>query len=64
MNKNKYVLSIDNGLTIVKTALVDLGGKILNVRCFKNGVMNNGCYSEVDMDLLYKNTLVTIKEII
>ncbi len=64
MEKNKYTLCIDNGLSIVKTALIDLTGKIFGIESFKNEVINDGCYSEVDMNLLSKKTLAAIKKVI
>ena len=64
MGKNKYVLCIDNGLSVGKAALIDLTGKILDVGSFKTEVINDGGYSEVDMNLLAKKTLAAIKEVI
>jgi len=64
MNKNKYFLSVDNGLTMIKAALLDLNGEILCTCSDKNEVINNESYSEVDMDLLAKKTFMVIKEVI
>lgn len=64
MKKNRYFLSVDNGLTMIKAALLDLNGKILGVISHKNEVINSGCHSEVDMDLLAKKTFSAVKQVI
>jgi L-xylulokinase len=64
MNKNKCFLSIDNGLTMIKAAILDLNGAILGTCSDKNEVINNDSHSEVDMGLLAKKTFAIIKEVI
>jgi L-xylulokinase len=63
-NKCKYFLSIDNGLSVGKIALVDLDGNIIGISSFKNELINDGCFSELDMELLYNKTANVIKELI
>jgi L-xylulokinase len=64
MGKNKYILSIDNGLSIGKAALVDLEGNIVDVLSFKNQTINDGRLSEIDMELFYKKTAGTVRDLI
>jgi len=64
MGKNKYILSIDNGLSIGKAALVDLEGNIVDVSSFKNQTINDGRLSEIDMELFYKKTAGTVRDLI
>jgi len=62
--KNNYMLCIDNGLSVGKAALIDASGNIAGVSAFKNKIINDGCFSEVDMELLYKKTTQVIKDVI
>jgi L-xylulokinase len=62
--KNKYMLCIDNGLSVGKAALIDETGNIAGISSFKNEVLNDGCFSEIDMELFYKKTANTVKELI
>lgn len=62
--KNKYMLCIDNGLSVGKAALIDAAGNIAGVSSFKNGIINDGCFSEIDMELFYKKTANAIKDLI
>ncbi len=64
MGKNKYILSVDNGLSIGKAALVDLEGNIVDVSSFKNQTINDGRLSEIDMELFYKKTAGTVRDLI
>jgi len=63
-DKNIYMLSIDNGLSVGKAALIDASGNIAGVSSFKNEIINDGCFSEVDMELFYKKTADAIKDVI
>jgi L-xylulokinase len=62
--KNKYMLCIDNGLSVGKAALIDASGSIAGVSSFKNEILNDGCHSEIDMELFYKKTANAIKDLI
>ena len=62
--KNNYMLCIDNGLSVGKAALIDASGNIAGVSSFKNEIINDGCFSEVDMELFYKKTADAIKDVI
>ncbi len=53
-NKNKYMLCVDNGLSVGKAALIDTSGNIAGVSSFKNEIINDGCFSEIDMELFYQ----------
>lgn len=64
MEKNKYMLCIDNGLSVGKAALVDSVGNIASVSSFKNEIINETCFSEVDMELFYKKTTDAVKNLI
>ena len=64
MGKNKYILSIDNGLSIGKAALVTPEGNIAGISSFKNETINDGSFSEIDMDLFYKKTADTVRNLI
>ncbi|MBN1299385.1 MAG: carbohydrate kinase [Actinobacteria bacterium] len=64
MLKNKYMLCIDNGLSVGKVALIDAAGSIAGIKSFKNQIADDGCFSEIDMEQFYKNTAITIKELI
>ena len=64
MSENKFFLCIDNGLSIGKTALVDLYGNVNCVVSFKNKVVNKDNYSEVDMNYLFDQTADAIQELI
>jgi L-ribulose-5-phosphate 3-epimerase len=50
--KNIYMLSIDNGLSVGKATLIDVYGNIAGVSSFKNEVINNGYASEVDIRIV------------
>lgn len=60
----KYMLCIDNGLSVGKAALVDYKGSIAGISSFKNELINDGCFSEIDMNSLYKKTAGVIKDLI
>jgi len=62
--KSKYMLSVDNGLSVGKAALIDTSGKIAGVSSFKNETIDDGCFSEIDMELFYKKTANAIKDVI
>jgi len=62
--KNDYMLCIDNGLSVGKAALIDASGNITGISSFKNEIINDGCFSEIDMELFYKKTANAIKEVI
>ncbi len=64
MEKNKYVLCIDNGLSVGKVALVDPEGNIAGVSSFKNEIINDGRFSEVDMESFYNKTADAVKSLI
>jgi L-xylulokinase len=64
MEKNKYMLCIDNGLSVGKAALVDPVGNIASVSSFKNEIINEACFSEIDMELFYKKTTDAVKNLI
>jgi len=60
----KYLLCIDNGLSVGKAALVDTSGIIAGISSFKNEIINDGCHSEIDMKLFYQKTADAIKDLI
>ncbi len=62
--KNKYMLCVDNGLSVGKAALIDTSGNIAGVSSFKNEIINDGCFSEIDMELFFEKTAKAIKEVI
>jgi L-xylulokinase len=64
MGKNKYMLCIDNGLSAGKVALVDPEGNIAGVSSFRNEILNDGRFSEVDMELFYNKTADTVRNLI
>jgi len=64
MEKNKYILCIDNGLSIGKAALVDIEGNIAGISSFKNKILNDGSFSELDMELFYNKTADTVRNLI
>jgi len=64
MGKNKYMLCIDNGLSAGKVALVDPEGNIAGLSSFKNEILNDGRFSEVDMELFYNKTADTVRNLI
>ncbi|MES0341296.1 MAG: FGGY-family carbohydrate kinase [Candidatus Humimicrobiaceae bacterium] len=64
MGKNKYILCIDNGLSVGKAALVDLEGNITEISSFKNETINDGRLSEIDMESFYNKTADVIKGLI
>lgn len=64
MGKNKYMLCIDNGLSVGKAALVDPKGNIAGVSSFKNELINDGRFSEVDMESFYNKTADTVRNLI
>jgi L-xylulokinase len=64
MEKKKYMLCIDNGLSFGKAALVDYKGNITGIVSFKTEIINDNDYSEIDMDLLYRKTSKAIQEVI
>jgi len=64
MKKNKYILCIDNGLSVSKTALVDFSGNLVRVSSFKTEIINKNGFSEIDMDWFYTKTFAAIKELI
>jgi sugar (pentulose or hexulose) kinase len=49
--KSKYMLCIDNGLSVGKAALIDASGNIAGISSFKNEIINDGIFSEIDMEL-------------
>ena len=63
-NKNKYMLCVDNGLSVGKAALIDTSGNIAGISSFKNETIDDGCFSEIDMELFYKKTANAIKDVI
>ncbi len=64
MEKKRYMLCIDNGLSAGKAALVDPAGNIAGISSFKNEVMDKGRFSEIDMELFYKKTAKAVKDLI
>ncbi len=62
--KKKYMLCIDNGLSMGKASLVDPAGNIAGVVSFKTEVINNDGFSELDMELLSSRTLNAVKKVI
>jgi len=64
MGKAKYILCIDNGLSVGKAALVDYEGSIAGVSSYKNEIIDDGCFSEIDMELFYKKTAGTVRDLI
>lgn len=64
MEKNMYMVSIDNGLSVGKAALVDKDGNIESIASFKNEIINEGCFSELDMELFYRKTADSVKNLI
>jgi L-xylulokinase len=64
MKNNKYMLCIDNGLSLGKAAIVDLNGNIVGVSSFKNEVIDRDRFSEVDMDLFYRKTIGAVKDLL
>lgn len=64
MKDKKYFLSIDNGLTMAKAAIVGINGNIIGVESFKNQIINEKGFSEIEMGLLAKKTLEIIKKVI
>jgi len=64
MKKNKYMLCIDNGLSMGKAAIIDPEGNIAGVSSFKNEILNDGRFSEVDMGLFYNKTADTVRNLI
>ncbi len=64
MEKNKYILVIDNGLTVIKAAVLDLDGRIIGFHSELNSTIEDGCFSEIDMGLLWNKTVSVIKQAI
>ncbi len=64
MAANKYILVIDNGLTVIKAAVIDFNGRIIDSHSEPNTVIDNGCFSEMDPDFLWDKTAKVIKEAI
>ncbi|HZK42332.1 MAG TPA: FGGY family carbohydrate kinase, partial [Clostridia bacterium] len=61
---NRYLLSIDNGLTETKAVLFDLVGKEIAISKAPTPVVNQGPRSEVDMDRQWDITASCIKGVI
>ncbi len=61
MKKNKYILVVDNGLTVEKAAVFDLKGSIIASGSAPNEVIDKGSTSELDADLLWHKTASVIK---
>ena len=61
---NRYLLSIDNGLTETKAVLFDLVGKEIAISKAPTPVVNQGPRSEVDMDRQWDITANCIKAVI
>ena len=64
MEKNKYILVIDNGLTVIKAAVLDLDGRIIGFHSDLNSIIEDDCFSEIDMELLWNKTASVIKQAI
>ena len=64
MGKNRYMLCIDNGLSVGKVAIVDPEGTIAGISSFKNELINDGFISEINISSLYRKTADTIRNLI
>lgn len=61
---NKYILSIDNGLTTTKVVLFSVQGKEI-ISCIKSTEKDTeGEFTEIDMDRQWENTVKAIKSCI
>ncbi len=61
IKKGKYILVIDNGLTVEKAAVFDLEGTIIASDSAPNEVIDKDSFSELDADLLWEKTASVIK---
>jgi L-xylulokinase len=61
MGKGKYILVIDNGLTVEKAAVFDLEGTIIASDSAPNSIIDKDSFSELDADLLWDKTASVIK---
>jgi len=64
MPETKKILVIDNGLTVIKAAIVDSSGQIVDSCSVTNSVLDSGCFSEMDPHVLWDKTAKVIKEVI
>ena len=62
MMENRYILVIDNGLTVIKAAVIDSSGRIIESHSELNSVIDDGCFSEIDPVLLWNKTARVIKD--
>lgn len=60
----KYLLSIDNGLTATKAVLFDINGRQIASSLDKTAVKNRGVFSEIDMNQQWASTAKCIKRVI
>lgn len=63
MNK-KYLIGIDAGTTSIKAVLFDCDGMELNSNAVSNNVYSDGIISEQNMNELWENVQVCLKELI
>jgi len=60
---SKYLLGIDNGLSVIKAAIFDLNGNEIAVSGKNTCIVNKDGFSEIDMKLLWKNSVYVIKDV-
>lgn len=61
---DKYLLSIDGGLTKIKAVLFNLDGTLVNSESTENEIIDRGDFSEIDMGLLWEKTAKIINNLI
>ena len=64
MTDKKYILVIDNGLTVIKSAIIDCSGRLVNSYSEPNIILDNPLFSEIDPNYLWIKTAETIKNVI
>lgn len=64
MVEKKYILVIDNGLTVIKAAVFSSNGEILGTDSELNSVIDDNCFSELEPGGLWKKTATVIKKAI
>ena len=61
---DKYLLSIDNGLTATKAVLFHINGRQIASSQQRTPVVNYGDFSEIDMNQQWERTAVCIRDLI
>lgn len=61
---DKYILSVDNGLTMTKAVIFNLEGDEKACSMRKSQLHNVGNFSEIDMNLQWENTAWAINDVI